>query len=103
MNYLHGTENENGNGGNDPFVIIKVTIETGYNSCTRLDQIIDAKVQWALIPENSSSDHSSIFAEEPLQLVSDGIYRVAIDKDRYDGLMEDHSQFSSYRCNWGNG
>ena len=104
ISYGLGTDIENAPITDQPFVIISSRIETGYDSCPSIDKVLEPRVQWGVSDDNDF-DQSDIFAEEPLQLGSDGVFRASIATERYmDELMiVGHYETGRYRCDWGNG
>ena len=104
INYSLGTDIENAPITDQPFVIISSLIETGYDSCPSIDKVLEPRVQWGISDDNDF-DQSDIFAEEPLQLGSDGVFRASIDTDRYvnELMIVGHYETGRYRCDWGNG
>jgi hypothetical protein len=105
LEYGIDTDLENAPINDQPFVILRAEFDARFDKCVSPGRKVDVKVQWGLVGDDNDADRSTIFAEEAMQLGSDGVYRVSIDTRRYkDELMTSgHYQTSNHRCDWGNG
>ena len=87
-------------------MVISGTLDPRPDQCRSPGRPVDVRLLWGVSKDDGfDDDPSSIFAEQPMQLEADGIYRARIETGRYfDELMVvGHYQTTSYRCDWGNG
>jgi hypothetical protein len=104
LQYGIDTDIENKPITDQPFVIISGSIDPRRVDCPSPGKPVEAKVLWGVV-EDGDFDRSTIFAEEPMRLDADGVFRATVETRRYfDELMiVGHYETTSYRCDWGNG